>query len=55
LGRSFTPQVGWFAGYTEKEDQPSSFAANIEIVKPEDTQARTSITRTILCCLGLIE
>ena len=47
------PDLGWYVGYLEQNDNVYFFATNIDIVKPEDAKARLSITRRCLQDLGL--
>ncbi len=41
-------QVGWYVGFVETPDDTWIFALNIDIRKPEDVDARISISRQIL-------
>lgn len=47
------PQIGWFVGYLERNNNVYFFATNIDINKPDDLPARIEITRSILKYLGL--
>ena len=49
------PDLGWYVGYLEQNDNVYFFATNIDIVKPEDAKARLSITRRCLQDLGLFK
>ena len=46
------PDVGWFVGWTEKEDRQVSFALNIDINFREDAKKRKILTRALLKKLG---
>ncbi len=52
--RSTSPELGWFVGYLEQNNNVYFFATNINIRKPEDTSARIEITRRSLKDLGLL-
>lgn len=47
-------QVGWYVGYLERSNDVYFFAINMDIVEPNNTKARISITKSILQDLGLI-
>ncbi len=47
-----TPQTGWFVGFVTCPDGNGFFAAHINIVKPEDADARVKITRQVLNSLS---
>jgi beta-lactamase class D len=49
-----SPQVGWYVGYVETGGQTWFFAANMEIVKPEDGNLRQEITMKALRLKGII-
>ena len=53
-GQRFVPQIGWFVGYVEQNDNVYVFATNIDIVKPEDAEKRIVITKHILNAMGLL-
>ena len=53
-GSRFSPQIGWFVGYVERESELLFFALNIDIVEDEDGEARVEISRRILAELGLL-
>lgn len=53
-GQRFTPEIGWFVGYLERDDNVYLFAINIDIHHVEDAAARISITKRILEALGLM-
>lgn len=48
------PQVGWYVGYVEAGGQVWFFAANMEIVRPEDSGLRQEITMKALHLKGII-
>jgi beta-lactamase class D len=48
------PQVGWFVGYLEQNQNVYFFATNIDIRNPKDVAARIEITRRSLRDLGLL-
>jgi len=52
--RSTNPEVGWFVGYLEQNNNVYFFATNINIRKPEDLPARIEITRRSFEALGLL-
>ena len=49
-----TPQVGWYVGYVESGGKVWFFATNLEIVKPEDSRLRQTITMEALKLKGII-
>lgn len=49
-----TPQVGWYVGYVESGGKVWFFATNLEIVKPEDSRLRQTITTEALRLKGII-
>jgi beta-lactamase class D len=49
-----TPQVGWYVGYLEQNDNVYFFATNLEIAESEDLAARLEVTRLCLLDLGLL-
>jgi beta-lactamase class D len=51
---STTPQVGWYVGYLEQNDNVYFFATNLEIAEEEDLAARLEVTRLCLLDLGLL-
>ncbi|MEM7118178.1 MAG: class D beta-lactamase [Chloroflexota bacterium] len=53
-GQRFEPQVGWFVGYVEQNDNVYFFATNIDIVHPADAGKRIILTKTILRTQGLL-
>jgi len=48
------PDVGWFVGYLEQNDNPYFFATNIEMSTPDDAAKRLELTRRCLSDLGLL-
>jgi len=52
--RSTNPEIGWFVGYLEQNNNVYFFATNINLRKPEDTSARIEITRRSFKDLGLL-
>ena len=54
-GSRFSPQVGWFVGYVERDPKPLFFALNLDIVEEQDAEARIAITRRILGDLGMLD
>lgn len=51
---SIKPEVGWFVGHLEQNNNVYFFATNVDIRKPEDLPARIEITRRSLKDLGLM-
>lgn len=51
---SVTPNIGWFVGYLEQNNNVYFFATNIDIRNDNDAQARIEITRRSLKALGLL-
>ena len=51
---SVTPQIGWYVGYLEQNNQVYFFATNIDIVNEQDAAARLEITKLCLQDLGLL-
>lgn len=51
-GMRFTPEVGWFVGYWEHNENVYFFALNIDIVAAEDGEARIEITKQIMRAWG---
>lgn len=47
-------KVGWFVGYIERDGNVYFFANSMDILRPEDREARIQITRNILRDLDLI-
>ena len=48
-----TPNIGWYVGYLEQNQNVYFFATNIDIHKPEDASARQKLTRLCLQDLSL--
>ncbi|CAD5915549.1 Beta-lactamase OXA-5 [Planktothrix tepida] len=48
-----TPNIGWYVGYLEQNQNVYFFATNIDIHKPEDADARKVLTRRCLQDLSL--
>lgn len=53
--QSKKPQLGWFVGYLEQNQNVYFFATTLDILKPEDATARIKITRKCLKDLGLLK
>jgi beta-lactamase class D len=53
-GNSQPPEIGWFVGYLEQNDNVYFFATNIDIVTKKDATARLEVTRLCLQDLGLL-
>ncbi|MBE9168489.1 class D beta-lactamase [Pleurocapsales cyanobacterium LEGE 06147] len=51
---SVTPQVGWYVGYLEQNDNVYFFATNLDLVSKNDPAARLEVTRLCLQDLGLL-
>ncbi|MGL6337950.1 MAG: penicillin-binding transpeptidase domain-containing protein, partial [Waterburya sp.] len=54
IATSVTPQIGWYVGYLEQNDNVYFFATNIDVVKDQDIAARLEVTRLCLQDLGLL-
>jgi len=52
---SYTPQVGWFVGYVERDKNVYFFATEIDIKRDEDAAKRAEITKNVLKNLQIIE
>jgi beta-lactamase class D len=52
-GTSQQPELGWFVGYLEQNNNVYFFATNIDIVTEKDSAARLEVTRLCLQDLGL--
>lgn len=48
------PQIGWFVGYLEQNNNVYFFATNIDVRNPKDTAARIEVTRRSFKDLGLL-
>jgi beta-lactamase class D len=53
-GVSVTPNIGWYVGYLEQNDNVYFFATNLDLVAEQDAAARLDITRLCLQDLGLM-
>jgi beta-lactamase class D len=51
---SVTPQIGWYVGYLEQNDNVYFFAINIDVVNEKDMAARLEVTKLCLQDLGLL-
>ncbi|HLP87323.1 MAG TPA: class D beta-lactamase [Nostocaceae cyanobacterium] len=51
---SVTPNIGWFVGYLEQNNNVYFFATNIDIRNNNDAPARIEVTRRSLQALGLL-
>lgn len=51
---SVTPQIGWYVGYLEQNDNVYFFATNIDVVTDKDMAARLEVTKLCLQDLGLL-
>jgi beta-lactamase class D len=49
------PNIGWFVGYLEQNNQVYFFATNIDMPSPKLAKSRIEITRRCLKILGLLE
>lgn len=54
LGESDQPQIGWYVGYLERDDNAYLFATNIEIQSDADAPKRAVLTRRCFEQLGLL-
>ena len=54
IATSVTPQIGWYVGYLEQNDNIYFFATNIDVVSDKDVAARLEVTRLCLQDLGLL-
>lgn len=52
---AYTPQVGWWIGYVEKDGNVYFYALEIDMNKNEDPPKRKEITRNILKQMKIIE
>ncbi len=53
-GQDTIPNIGWYVGYLEKEENTYFFASNIDILKPEDGSARLELVRRCFQDLGVL-
>jgi len=51
---SMSPNIGWYVGYIETNDDVIFFACNIDLMKPEQTKMRKEIIYTALRELKII-
>lgn len=51
---SVTPNIGWYVGYLEQNDNVYFFATNLDLVSEKDAAARLEVTRLCLQDLGLL-
>lgn len=51
---SVTPNIGWFVGYLEQNNNVYFFATNIDLRNADDAAARIEITRRSFKALGLL-
>ncbi|MGL5834229.1 MAG: class D beta-lactamase [Waterburya sp.] len=54
IATSVTPQIGWYVGYLEQNDNVYFFATNIDVVTDKDLVARLEVTKLCLQDLGLL-
>lgn len=54
LATSVTPQIGWYVGYLEQNDNVYFFATNLDVVTDKDVAARLEVTKLCLRDLGLL-
>ncbi len=54
IATSVTPQIGWYVGYLEQNDNVYFFATNIDVVSDKDVAARLEVTKLCLQDLGLL-
>jgi beta-lactamase class D len=52
---SVTPNIGWYVGYLEQNDNVYFFATNLDIISEQDAAARLDVTRLCLQDLGSID
>jgi beta-lactamase class D len=52
---SHQPNVGWWVGWVEKNNKATFFAINLDILKPEQASARTTIAKQILRDLHVLD
>ena len=53
-GVRFTPGIGWWVGWVEREDGIHVFALNMDIARAEHLTARIAIARAILRAEGIL-
>ena len=54
IATSVTPQIGWYVGYLEQNNNVYFFATNIDVVNDQDIAARLEVTKLCLQDLGLL-
>jgi beta-lactamase class D len=54
IATSVIPQIGWYVGYLEQNDNVYFFATNIDVVKDQDIAARLEVTKLCLQDLELL-
>lgn len=54
IATSVTPQIGWYVGYLEQNDNVYFFATNLDVVSDKDIAARLEVTKLCLQDLGLL-
>jgi beta-lactamase class D len=54
IATSVTPQIGWYVGYLEQNNNVYFFATNIDVVNAQDIAARLEVTKLCLQDLGLL-
>jgi beta-lactamase class D len=54
LATSVTPQIGWYVGYLEQNNNVYFFATNIDVVADKDVAARLEVTKLCLQDLELL-
>lgn len=54
IATSVTPQIGWYVGYLEQNNNVYFFATNIDVVTDKDIAARLEVTKLCLQDLGLL-
>ena len=52
---AYTPQVGWWVGYVEKEENVYFFATELDMKNSDDAAKRKAITRNVLRELKILE
>ena len=53
-GVRFTPGIGWWVGWVEREDNTYFFALNMDITSKEQLGARIAIAKAILRAAGIL-
>jgi len=53
-GVRFTPGIGWWVGWVEREDNTYFFALNMDITSKEQLGARIAIAKAILRAEGIL-